>query len=627
MEVTSPFEPTVIGALWRYRLLVALILLASVAVAVAYVFNQPSHFEAAANLVVEDPRASAIFDTGSVSRPERYVATQASILSSDVVADRAAQLAADDGVPLTAGEITSGLEVRVFAESDEIQVVFTSDDEAAAIAGANAVAGAYEEARREAASSTFDQAIEQLDNLIGDLDARLAEISDEINALLETPARAQLDRQYSDALSRLAELQTELTNAEPQDLEDLRASLDDVQQQLQTMQVVGGLDQDSPKLAALLDEQSQTIDRRAELRARRDGLEVDSSLESTGIVFFSPARTADEQRGPLAQTVLAALIISGLVAGAVAYRSAVRNRRFNERGEPELVLDVPLLAEIPAFREASVGEFPVRDKPASSPAEAFRFVIPALYRAGKAAADTDAEGRARDQARSFVITSAATGDGKTAVTANLALAAALQGSRVLAVDADFGEQRLSAILRGDVNPGTPVADEETQRNPSSDLGLTNLAERSLRIPDVVVTVENEGFPSLDLVSRGNARVTAPEFFGSRAARDFFDEVRGLYDVVLIDAPPLLQVAYASSLVQLGDRSIVVIPHRSNVSRIEEVAERLEFLQANVLGYIYTKAPLRVDLPPSQGSVQDILGVGVAEDELTEGAIIGPWRGR
>lgn len=636
MDKNSPFEPTVFTALWRYRVLTALVLAASVLLGGFFLASQPSRYQAVATLVVEDPRATALFGSGVVVRPERYVTNQASILQSGLVADRAASIAEADGHVFTPEQISRNLDVAVIGESDEIEVRFEAAEFDRAVAGANSVALAYEQVRLEGASQAFDRAIEELDESLRALRQELNDTSDGIEAvLLSDPSRTLLNEQYAQALARLTELQAAAANASEDDIAGLRASLDDVLQQLQTLESVIAIERTSPGLAALIEEQERLIGRRAELRGRRDGFAIDASLESSGIELFSPAVAATDAGPPSLPTMAATIILGGLVAAVVSYGLAVRNRRFTETSQPEVVIGAPLLAAVPHFKEEGVGELSVFHEPASESAEAFRFVVSVLTRASSAGPSGDPPDK------SFVVASAAVGDGKTVVTANLTLASALQGQRVLAVDADFGNQSLTRLLTslagGEVVPSSHPRDSSTTVIAMSDTrpiwrashrgevredagssrlsdelfgenpGLTDLMEGPSQPQQIGRTLDVEGFPPFDLISRGTASITAPEFFGSGVAKDFLRSVRQEYDVIFIDAPPILQVAYTNLLIEYSDRVIVVVPHRSSVGRMEEVVDRLELLQAQPLGYIYTKAPARADLPRGHGSMADVLG--------------------
>jgi hypothetical protein len=70
---------------------------------------------------------------------------------------------------------------------------------------------------------------------------------------------------------------------------------------------------------------------------------------------------------------------------------------------------------------------------------------------------------------------------------------------------------------------------------------------------------------------------------------------------------MLQVAYASTLARYVDRVVVVVPHGGSVTRIEDLAQRLQLIGTPVAGYVYNWAPLRRDMAISEGSLRDVLG--------------------
>ena len=481
-----------------------------------------------------------------------------------------------------------------------LSLSFVASNPESAIAGANSVATAYAEIRREEASASFEAAIAQLDQSIElvtqDLDRTSAEIG---GLLLADPSRSALNRQYSDALGRLVELQGELANGTGTD--DTRVALDDIAQQLQTLSLITGLERQDPELDALLEQQRLGINRQSNLVERRDELTVGAELESTGIVLFAPTQEAAESGTRFGRIIAVGLILGVLVGAGLAYLLALRRRAFTDRFEPEAIIGAPLLGEIPDFSDEGItSELPVQGDPLSAAAESFRFVAAALdvqlvpRQTTTGPADQTTPVIDRRPVRSLVLVSARLGEGKSVVAANIALASARQGNRVLVVDADFGYQRLTELLTG---------------KPNSQAGLTEFVEQGWEYRRAVQILEVAGGVRLHLLSRGQEPVTAPDFFRSAAARSFFESARDEYDLILIDSPPLLQVAYASTVVRYADRAIVVVPHRGDAGVLGEVADRLELLGTEPAGYVYNRAPLRDDMTRSEGSMSDVQGRG------------------
>jgi Mrp family chromosome partitioning ATPase len=599
---STTFEPTLLGAMWRFRWLMLALVIVGGALAVLYARLQPDRYEAVASFVVQDPRTSALFETAGGQQPARFVADQVAILESTVVAERAARNAAEAGVSLSADDLLEYGRAVSKPDSDHIEIWYEADAPGSAVSGANSIANAYQAVRRESSAQNYASALEQLDQSIAGVAAELLDIGKEIGTLLTPdPAMGELNQQFDEALIRLADLQETLASGSPTTdpavTDAVRASLDDLLRQFQTLQVIAGLGGQSPEVTALLEQQTQAIGRQSALIQRRDELEVDAELESTGIVVFAPALEAEKKSSIMPRALAVGLILGGLLGAAASYLLALRRRPFSDRLQPGPILAAPLLGEVPDFRAEGIKwELPVLDAPASASAEAFRFVAAALdvqlgHREIEGLFDAGEAASGRRPVRSLVVVSGQQGDGKTVVAANIALASARQGNRVLVIDADFGSQRLSSLL--------------SKHNTAP--GLTEMVEQRLPLTEVVQEVELWGEVTIDLLSRGLEAVTAPEFFGSPAVQGFLTAVRHEYDLVLIDAPPLLQVAYTSTIARCADGALAVVRHRGDVRAVKDVTERLALLGTAAAGYVYNRAPLRGEMLRAEGSLKDVLG--------------------
>ena len=135
--------------------------------------------------------------------------------------------------------------------------------------------------------------------------------------------------------------------------------------------------------------------------------------------------------------------------------------------------------------------------------------------------------------------------------------------------------------------------------------MTDIVESGL---DLVSGTFSLGPPGpLDLMSRGTRRTNAPDFFSLPATHAFLAKVALLYDVVLIDGPPMLHVAYSSILAQYVDRVVVVARHGTSVTRLEDLSQRLDLVGTPLAGYIYNGAPLRYEMTRTTGSLANALG--------------------
>jgi Mrp family chromosome partitioning ATPase/capsular polysaccharide biosynthesis protein len=572
-------QPGVLASAWRHRVLVAIIVGAFGLGAILLGVLRPSTYEALATIVLEDPGATLVLGTDQAVSGDRLVANQLEVVQSGLVATRAAELVNAAGHGLTPGEILSRSSFSTLRGTDVIVIGFSGPDPDEAEAVANSIVVAYDQVQREQrreANASVEARLDQADAL---LRSELASINEQIDLLR---ADRSLGLKIDQVLTRIAQLQQQLSETtDPETRELLISVLDQEDRQLEILRSAAEVESERADLAALIDSRDSVVFRLAEIETQRSDIELQTEIEGSGISFYSPAAAAEVSSGAgLIFTTLAGLFVGALVALGVAYTLSNWRRGFAAWDEPESLLGIPFLAEIPQFGADSETLFPVRDNPRSVTAEAFRF----------AAANIDFRLKG-EVLKSVYVASAVTGDGKSTLVANIAAAAA-RTKKVLVIDADFGSQAVSKILVGDF---------------SMHPGLTELTAGRIDIRAAVLPVPLSGGVELHLLGRGMERVTAPEFFGSS---DFEGTIRDLsttYDLIFIDGPPLLQVAYASTLSRLAGVTVVVIPHGASVRSGSELARRLHFLDTNVIGYIYNQAPLREVADSTGGSMRDILG--------------------
>jgi polysaccharide biosynthesis transport protein len=145
---------------------------------------------------------------------------------------------------------------------------------------------------------------------------------------------------------------------------------------------------------------------------------------------------------------------------------------------------------------------------------------------------------ATERVRTLMITSAAAHEGKSTNAVNLALAVALQGRRVILVDADLRDPSLSALLG--VEPR---------------VGLTEVLAGEVSLLDALYPTETE---HLLLVPAGMPRSNAPELLAGPRLPELVQQLSKLADLVVFDSPPCLPVADAEVLGAQVDAAVLVV---------------------------------------------------------------------
>jgi Mrp family chromosome partitioning ATPase/capsular polysaccharide biosynthesis protein len=334
----------------------------------------------------------------------------------------------------------------------------------------------------------------------------------------------------------------------------------------------------------------------SELRARRTRIVVNTKLAGDGVGLNSPAGLGKAQGVSWLSALAIAVVLGGLVGAGIAYWLDARKQAFSNWLEPEAVLRVPAIAEIPDFtRERVTSKLPVLHSPGTESAEAFRLLASSvsppretMKKAGRTGSrQRDESGRflpLGSELRSVAFVAGAFGDGTTTLTANTAFAAAQDGYRVLALDTDVEEQGLTRLLLGRAIT-VDGADSTTE-------GLSNML-RHRAAPDTIQRVMGTGAGgTLSLLGPGTATRRRSDVFRAEQILSTLDSMRDEFDLVLIDVPPILQIAYADALLRSAGTVVAVVKHRSEAAQLKSVSDRLALLGAHPVGYVYNFAPSR-----------------------------------
>lgn len=229
--------------------------------------------------------------------------------------------------------------------------------------------------------------------------------------------------------------------------------------------------------------------------------------------------------------------------------------------------NLPILGAIPEFAPLQpkqlkkisalniAPELYYHHKPGSIEAESFRSVRTALYVTA-----------ASDKANVIQVTSPLSGDGKTTLVGNLAIAMANSGKSVLLIDADMRHPSIHNLFGLRHNIGT--ADVLT-----GEIEFLN-------------AVQETGFKNLSVLSAGKEQENPAELLSSTAFRTMLSEVKRNYDFVLIDTPPLLAVSDPCVVAPQIDGLILVLRlRRDSRTDITRAAELLDTHNIEVLGAI------------------------------------------
>ena len=208
------------------------------------------------------------------------------------------------------------------------------------------------------------------------------------------------------------------------------------------------------------------------------------------------------------------------------------------------------------------------ERPLAPPAEAEAF---SLIRAHLRFFNVD-----RDL-RTIVVASAAPGDGKTTIARHLAEAAARLGSRVLLLEADLRQPTLAQQLDIERGPGLAAAL----------IGAVPMGEVTQSIALEAAPGEGIAGRTLDVLTAGAVLPPNPgELLESRAMETLLERAKSVYNLVVIDTPPLNAVSDAFPLLRKVDGVVIVgWVGRSRRDAAEQLHQVLAGSCAPLLGVI------------------------------------------
>ncbi len=166
----------------------------------------------------------------------------------------------------------------------------------------------------------------------------------------------------------------------------------------------------------------------------------------------------------------------------------------------------------------------------------------------------------------LLMTSTTSKEGKSTTAINLAITLAQAGSRVLLVDSDLRRPSLHNFFSMDRT-----------------YGLTNVLIGSLAFDDVIKPTEVDKF---DIITAGDIPPNPAELVASERMRNFIEEARSRYDLVILDSPPVVAVTDAAVLATRVDGTILVVSSGTvNRKEVSRALALLKNVRAGILGVV------------------------------------------
>jgi capsular exopolysaccharide synthesis family protein len=262
-----------------------------------------------------------------------------------------------------------------------------------------------------------------------------------------------------------------------------------------------------------------------------NALDLNARFEGLNIHVLARAFPATKPSSPQAARIMGIGLVLGLMVGVgLALVRDWTDQSVRSADEIAAILGVPVLGAVPSI---SRRRFTGRGRQSLHAAgaresEAFRAIRTALL-----------FGTSRDAATTILVTSPGTLEGKTTLVSNLGIVMAQAGQRTLILDADLRKPMQHRIF---VKNG-------------HDQGLTDVLGGRVTREEAIRSTEVDG---LDVLESGRHVPNPSELLNSKGFATLLEQLKGSYDRILVDSPPVGLVTDAQILAAHIDLTLVVL---------------------------------------------------------------------
>jgi succinoglycan biosynthesis transport protein ExoP len=306
--------------------------------------------------------------------------------------------------------------------------------------------------------------------------------------------------------------------------------------------------------------------------------------------IMSPAAVPNQSSSTKPIGVVALGLFGGMILGSgLSYLRATMDRVFRTGDQVETILRVPCVALVPSVKKARTKDsarpetrdrterngprtivsdsgplWTALDSPHSRFSEAIRSV--------KLAVDLS---DVRSSNVVVGVTSSIPNEGKSTMAAALALLIAQIGRRAIVVDFDLRNPSLSRELA-----------------PDAEVGLIEVLSGARPIEDVIWTEPSTGMAFLPMVSR-LPLIHTSEILASSAAKRLIAELRGAYEYVVVDLPPIAPLVDVRATTHLMDMYFLVVAWGgTKIPVVQQALKTAERIYNNLAGVIINKADIK-----------------------------------
>jgi len=255
------------------------------------------------------------------------------------------------------------------------------------------------------------------------------------------------------------------------------------------------------------------------------------------------------------------LVLAVLLGAAMAFLQEFLDDRVNAPGDLERLSMIPAIGHVPSIDDG--GTRLLTSLPANSHvAEAYRALRSTI---GFASIDAPL--------RRMLVTSSSKGEGKSVTSVNLATAMAMDGKRVILVDADLRRPNVHRLMQ---MPSSP--------------GLSEVLVGMRTLDEAIQPTELE---NLRVICAGPIPPNPAELLNSRAFDHLLEELDERADIVIFDSPPCIPVTDPLIIASRMDGVVLVLQvGQTRKAAVKHAQELLLRARARVIGVVFNRVQQR-----------------------------------
>lgn len=184
-------------------------------------------------------------------------------------------------------------------------------------------------------------------------------------------------------------------------------------------------------------------------------------------------------------------------------------------------------------------------------------------------------------AKTFLITSCFQSEGKSYVSANLAITFAQVGKKVILVDADMRKGRQAKVFNLPSNRGLSNY-------------ISNLDENGVELnEDLGKFIKETEIPNLSVITSGTVPPNPSELLSSSKLEKMIEELKKCYDIIIFDGAPIVPITDSLILARmLGSTIIVTLYNKTKKDDLKKVKNGIESVGGKILGTCINCVPIK-----------------------------------